>query len=510
MAFSGWRLFVSEALELSSGTDMKNRSPRPRRLNPVLYVLVLAACVALIALLLRAGDATVGQPRTAIDTPLVAASTTEHLGAARGAENALSLLMLQMLVIIVAAHGCGRVSGALGQPAVIGELAAGLLLGRSVLGHFMPNMSSAIFPPSSLAALGLVGGIGVVLYMFTVGLAVNVADVRARAQSAVAISHASIALPFTLGVVAAFPLFAQYAPPGVTFTAFALFMGVAMSITALPVLARVLEAKGLTGTPLGTTALACAAVDDVSAWTLLAVIVALVTASDSLSTFAVILAALAVFLVVMLLAIRPLIAEWANRRRHAGAGHRLGVPLAIVFASALTTDLIGVHALFGAFVAGTIIPADEALRTELRERLENVCGVVFLPVFFAFTGLRTEIGVLNEAAGWLVCGAVIAVATIGKLVGGMVAARWTGFSWRDAFSVGVLMNTRGLMELVALNVGYELGILSTSMFTILVLMALVTTAMTGPLLDLVNARARSAPSRGPANHEYSAGAAASQ
>jgi Kef-type K+ transport system membrane component KefB len=319
--------------------------------------------------------------------------------------------------------------------------------------------------------------------MFTVGLDLDPAHLRQRAPVAVAVSHFSIVVPFLLGVVSALALFAEYAPDGIPFHAFALFMGIALSITAFPVLARVLEERGLTKTPLGSTAIACAAIDDVTAWSLLAMVVTLVTAGGVGGTLVRLVIGLLVFVAVMIFVVR----RWLPRLL-GGAGEpltrgRTAIVLGILLGSALITEVVGIHALFGAFLAGAVMPAGPELRRQLRERLESLSSVFLLPVFFAFTGLRTEIGSLNDASSWIVCLGIILTAIVGKLVGSMLAARWTGLSWPDAFVLGALMNTRGLMELVALNVGYDLGILSPRMFTMLVIMALVTTAMTGPLVD---------------------------
>lgn len=260
-----------------------------------------------------------------------------------------------------------------------------------------------------------------------------------------------------------------------------------MSITAFPVLARILEERGLAGTPLGTTAITCAAVDDVTAWTLLAIVVAIV-GSGGLGGAGVTIALAVAFVVVMLRVVGPLVRrvlEPAAGREEPGRTALAGI-LIFVLASALTTELIGIHGLFGAFLAGVVLPRSARLRAYLGERLEYFSSVFLLPLFFAFTGLRTQVELLYDGAGWLVCAAIILVATAGKLGGTMLAARVTGASWLDAFSLGALMNTRGLVELIALNLGYELGILSPRIFTMLVLMALVTTFATGPLLSLAD------------------------
>jgi Kef-type K+ transport system membrane component KefB len=404
-------------------------------------------------------------------------------GWSQNAAQPLARLVLQILVIVAASRLAGAFVRRFRQPAVIGEIAAGIALGPSVLGALSPAASSVLFPPSSLVALQVLSQVGVILFMFVVGLEVDWRHVRRQAHAAVAVSNVSILVPFLLGVLAAIPLFRAHAPAGISFQAFALFMGIAMSITAFPVLARILEDRALTRTPLGSTALACAAVDDVTAWILLTFVVAVVTAGGGLATLAVTLAMTGLFAAVMALAVRPALRA-LPRAAAPFSRERIAVVVGVMFGSALATEIIGVHALFGAFVAGASMPPDERYREGLRERLESFSSVFLLPLFFAFTGLRTEIGLLDDARAWLTCAAIVALATVGKLGASAVTARLTGMHWPHAFALGALMNTRGLMELVALNVGYDLGVISAQMFTTLVVMALVTTTMTGPLVDL--------------------------
>jgi Kef-type K+ transport system membrane component KefB len=399
-----------------------------------------------------------------------------------------------VIVIMVAARLAGMLFTKIKQPPVIGEMLAGILLGPSLLGMISPGTLDFLFPAASLGTLKLFSQVGVVLFMFLVGMDLDLRHLREKAHSAVMVSHASIFLPMLLGVGLALFLYNSYAPAGVAFSSFGLFMGIAMSITAFPVLARILEERGLLKTPLGNTSIACAAVDDVTAWCLLAVVVAIAQASGMAPAFLTVGLALA-FVVFMIYVVRP----WMERTLggKAGMAHRKGLvagTLVFAFASAWLTELIGIHALFGAFLAGVVAPPQKEFRAALRERLEVVVSVFLLPLFFAFTGLRTQIGLLDDGRSWLVCGAVVAVAVAGKLGGGMMAARWTGMSWMDSFSIGTLMNTRGLMELIVLNIGYDLGILSQKVFAIMVIMALVTTFMTGPLLELVEARRRRAAS----------------
>jgi Kef-type K+ transport system membrane component KefB len=363
---------------------------------------------------------------------------------------------------------------------------AGLALGPSLLGWTWPAASQFLFPAASLGTLSLFSQVGVILFMFVAGLELDTSHLRHRAHTAVAVSHVSIVLPFLLGACLALSMYSSYAPAGVPFHAFALFMGIAMSITAFPVLARILTDRNLMATPLGSTAITCAAVDDVTAWTLLAMVVAITTQGAALGVLATITGWAIAFVLVMRYLVRPWLTALFDRPVGTSpvTRERVALVLAVVFGAALFTEALGVHALFGAFVAGVCMPAVPDVRHQLRERLESFATVFLLPVFFAFTGLRTELGLLTDLNGWLMCGVIIAVATIGKLGGSMLAARFTGMDWNGAFKLGALMNTRGLMELVALNVGYELGVLSPRLFTMMVVMALVTTAMTGPLLIL--------------------------
>lgn len=435
-----------------------------------------------------------------------AASVTSPLGQMAGnAGSPLPRLLLQLIVIVLAARMLGALAARVKQPPVIGEIAAGVLLGPSLLGWVAPGASAFLFPAPSLPTLQLLSQIGVLLFMFVVGVELEASHLRGKAHTAVAVSHFSIVIPFILGVSLSLALYGQYAPDGVAFHSFALFLGIAMSITAFPVLARMLEERRLTATPLGTTAITCAAVDDVTAWSLLAFVVAVTTSGGALAKLLVMMGLSLLFVLLMLFAVRPLLQRVLDPERGGEtlSKERIAMVLGVLLSSALATEIIGIHALFGAFVAGAIMPTGGVFRRVLRERLESISSVFLLPLFFAYTGLRTQIGLLDDVASWAICLAIIAVATIGKLGGTAIAARWTGMSWRDAVALGALMNTRGLMELIALNVGYDLGILTPEIFAMMVLMALVTTAMTGPLLSLSLrwGRSRALAPRGPMARE---------
>lgn len=398
------------------------------------------------------------------------------------AESFHGLILLQALVILLVCRASAAVFRRLGQPGVVGEIAGGLLLGPSLLGAVFPGAYAALFPPDSLGGLRALSQLGLLLFLYAVGLEVDLDALRSRARAAAAASWTGIALPFALGLgVAAWlrPTAAADKP----FLPFALFMGVAMSVTAFPVLARILRERGLDRTPLGATALACAAVDDVTAWCGLAVVVGLVRGGTSPLT---VVASVAAF-TCLLVAARPLLARWLGARLATGASVRevSGWAVALLLACAFATEAIGVHAFFGAFLAGVVTPRVPELRKTLSRQFEDFSSAALLPLFFALTGLRTSVGLLDDAASWLAFAVVLAAAVAGKFGGASLAARATGLSWRESLGLGALMNARGLVELVMLNVGYELGILPPKVFAMMVLMALATTIMTGPLLDLV-------------------------
>jgi Kef-type K+ transport system membrane component KefB len=403
----------------------------------------------------------------------------------------ISILLLQVIVILIASRLASSLFHKIGQPSVIGEMVAGLILGPSLLGMLFPNAMSFLFPASSMGTLRSLSQIGVILFMFIVGTEINARHLKEKARAAVIISHASIVAPFFLGVTVSLLIYRSFAPSDISFTSFALFMGVAMSVTAFPVLARIIEERGMSSSYLGSTAIACAAVDDVTAWCILATVIAVAKMNGIGPSALTIFLALA-FTAFMLYVLKP----WLSRM--IGEGVEIGkngnsilvCALVLAFISAYFTEVIGIHALFGAFLAGAVMPATSTVRSFLRDKLAAFSSVALLPLFFAFTGLRTQISLLNDWQSWLVCAGIIAVAIAGKLGGGMLAARWAGMSWSDSISIGVLMNTRGLMELVVLNIGYDLGILSGRIFAIMVLMAIVTTCMTGPLLSLIEFASR--------------------
>jgi Kef-type K+ transport system membrane component KefB len=407
-------------------------------------------------------------------------------GVARNLASPLSGLILQILVILVAARLCGLLMRYIGQPQVMGEILAGICLGPSLLQAGAPDLHAFLFPQDSVQRLYYLSQLGILLFMFIVGLELDGKTLRAKARSAVVISQVSIVLPFVLGLGLAYLLFPEYGPAEKGKTAFALFMGIAMSITAFPVLARIIQEQGLTRTQIGATAITCAAVDDVTAWCLLALVVGLVQAGTGAGVVWTVFFAV-IYVLLMLFVVR----RFFDRHFHRSPKVTQLSPGVLAFCvvalllSAWITELIGIHALFGAFLMGVVMPDRDQFRERLANRIHDVTTVILLPLFFAFTGLRTQIGLLNDAHSWLICLLVLVVAVAGKFGGAALAARFTGHGWRESLMLGALMNTRGLMQLIVLNVGYDLGILSPKVFTMMVVMAILTTMMTAPIVRLL-------------------------
>lgn len=396
----------------------------------------------------------------------------------------LAQLLVQLIVIIGVSRLIGRGARWMGQPLVIAEVVAGIALGPSLLGWLAPEAMQWLFPADSMPFLKMLAEVGLVLFMFLIGLELDPKLLKGRGHASVVISHSSIIVPFGLGAVAgALWLYRTLSDPSVPFSSFVLFMGVSMSITAFPVLARILTERGLLQSKLGAIAIACAAVDDVTAWCLLAFVVSLVRASNLAQAGLTTLFAL-LYIAFMLVLVRPFLARLGARvaSREGLTQNVVAGTLLLLLASAWTTERIGIHALFGAFLFGAVIPKEGGLAAALVEKLEDVAVVLLLPVFFAFSGLRTQVGLLDSVQAWMTCGAIILLACLGKFGGSAVAARVTGLRWREAGAIGILMNTRGLMELIVLNLGLDLGVISPTLFTMMVIMALVTTFITTPLL----------------------------
>lgn len=399
----------------------------------------------------------------------------------------LAILLLQIVTIIVVARIFGFFCKKIGQPSVIGEIIAGIFLGPSFIGMYFPEFSHFVFPEKSLDNLKFLSQIGLILFMFVVGMELELKTLKNKANDAVVISHASIIFPFTLGVGLAYFIYSEFAPENVNFLSFALFIGISMSITAFPVLARIVQERGLSKTKLGSIVITCAAADDITAWCILAAVIAIVKAGSVLSAIYIIIMAIA-YVFLMLKIVQPFLKRLGDKHSNK---ENLSKPVVAIFfitllISAFATEVIGIHALFGAFLAGVIMPSNINFRKIFIEKIEDVSVLLLLPLFFVFTGLRTQIGLLNDWHLWLIAFIIIAVAVTGKFLGSALAARFVGQSWRDSLIIGALMNTRGLMELIVLNIGYDLGVLSDEIFAMLVIMALITTFMTGPMLDLIN------------------------
>lgn len=402
-------------------------------------------------------------------------------------EHPLAVLLAQIVTIILVARFFGWICKKIGQPSVIGEIIAGIVLGPSLLGMFFPSFSDTLFPPNSMGNLQFVSQIGLILFMFIVGMELDIKVLRNKAQDAVVISHASIIIPFALGLGLAYFLYEKFAPAGVPYSSFGLFLGIAMSITAFPVLARIVQERGIHKTKIGAIVITCAAADDITAWSLLAAIIAIVKAGTFVSSIYTILLAIA-YVFIMIKVVRPFLRRIGNL--HPSRENLSKSIVAIFFLSLIlssfVTEAIGIHALFGAFMAGAIMPDNAKFRSVFIEKVEDIALVLLLPLFFVFTGLRTQIGLLNDPYLWEITGLIIVVAVVGKFVGSALAAKYVGQNWKDSLTIGALMNTRGLMELVILNIGYDLGVLTPEIFAMMVIMALVTTLMTGPVLSLIN------------------------
>ncbi len=461
-------------------------APRPKYAPPqpassawrivIGYTLVVLVVIGLLWLVLSYGSERVS-PRIAVK------SAPEHIAVHQLSD--LYHVLLALVSILLLGRWIGKLFAHFGQPRVIGEMIAGIMLGPSLLGQVWPAAKDFILPAEVAPYLGIISQIGIILYMFLVGLELNAGLLRSRAHATVAISHTSILVPFLIGAVLALWLYPYLAPEKTPFTSFALFMGVAMSITAFPVLARILTDRRMENTELGVVALSCAAVDDVTAWCLLAFVVG-VAKSQVGGAVQTILYAL-IYIAIMLMVIRPLALRYLDHEAdHPPQRMAVWVLVALLF-SAMTAEWIGIHAIFGAFLLGAIIPHDADVARDFRHKLEDIVTILLLPAFFAYTGMRTEIQLVSGWQAWLFCTVIILVATLGKFGGTLAAARFTGLDWRLSAALGVLMNTRGLMELIVLNIGLELRVISPELFAMMVIMALATTIITTPILHALTA-----------------------
>lgn len=401
-------------------------------------------------------------------------------------QNPFGILLMQILVILTCCRIFSKFFKSLRQPTVIGEIIAGIVLGPSILGHWFPSVSAFLFPPESLGNIELLSQFGLILFMFAIGMELDLSQVIKSLKKTTFISQASIIFPFSLGMLMAYFVYDRYADQTTPFLSFALFIGIAMSITAFPVLARIIQEKGLTKTHLGTVALASAANGDITAWCLLAVVISIAQAGGILSAVFNILFSV-FYLLFMFFVVRPFMRMVGQLYHNEEVIDKKLVAFIfiVLISSSLLTEILGLHALFGAFLAGVIMPADIKFRQIMSEKVEAVSLSLFLPLFFVTTGLKTEIGLLNTPGMWLLCGGFILIAVVGKFGGATLASKITGESWQNSLYIGAMMNTRGLMELVVLSVGYKMNILPPPIFVMLILMTLVTTFMTAPLIMFI-------------------------
>ena len=439
------------------------------------YTLMLVAAVGLFFLIRHFGEGL---------SPAVAATKSVGPSGAAAKSETLFHVLFALVAIILLGRWLGKLFLHFGQPRVIGEIVAGIMLGPSLLGQISPEAMEFVLPKHVAPFLGIIAQIGVILYMFLVGLELNAGLLKSRAHATVAISHASIIAPFLLGAILALWLYPRLAVGHVPFTSFALFMGVAMSITAFPVLARILTDRNMEKSELGVVAISCAAIDDVTAWCLLAFVVGIANSAvgEALQTIVFALA----YIAFMLIVIRPLAIRYLGTEAEKQPQRRMAVwVLVALLLSALAAESIGIHAIFGAFLLGAVIPHDCDVARDFRNKLEDIVKILLLPAFFAYTGMKTQIGLVSSGQEWLMVAIIILVATVGKFGGTYVAARCTGLPGRTSAALGILMNTRGLMELIVLNIGLEMGVISPTLFAMMVLMALITTMATTPILQLL-------------------------
>ncbi|MDD6210871.1 MAG: cation:proton antiporter [Bacteroidales bacterium] len=399
----------------------------------------------------------------------------------------LSILLLQILTILLVARLFSWICTKINQPTVIGEILAGIFLGPSVLAKVLPGVSAFLFAPESLHNITILSQIGLILFMFAIGMELDIVEVKKKLKETVLISHTSTIVPFFFGMLTAYWVYPDYTNGTVPFVSFALFVGIAMSITAFPVLARIIQERGMTKSHLGTLALASAANGDITAWCVLAVVIAIAQAGTVISAMYTVLFTVA-YILFMFYVVRPFMNVIGNLYHNKEVINKTFVTFIfiVLILSAFLTEVLGVHALFGAFIAGVVMPANLKFRQIMTDKVEDVSLSLLLPLFFVSTGLRTEIGLLNTVELWTMCGIFILVAIVGKFGGAALSARFVGESWHDSLRMGALMNTRGLMELVVLTIGYEMGILPPAIFVMLVLMTIVTTFMTAPLLGVID------------------------
>jgi len=406
-------------------------------------------------------------------------------------------ILLQLIVILLVVQVFGYLCSFIGQPRVIGEILAGLALGPTLLGAILPRIEATVFPNSVLPTLQTLGDIGLVLYMFSLGTHIDTHTMLRQSRKATVVSLSGILLPVVMGGIFAFFLYPEFAGPKANLVAFMLLVGTAMAITAFPVLARLLAERHMLRTSIGTLALTCAAIDDVIGWCLLALVIALINATG-LGSVAVTIGLLALFVGVMLGVVRPLLL-FADRRIQSKPV-LMALTVILLLLSAYITNAMGIHPVFGAFMMGIILPRRTAFIEQVQS-IDQVNNLLFLPIYFVYNGLRTHIGLINSPVLWLICGLVLIVACLSKILGGALSLKALGESWKESFTLGTLMNTRGLVELIVLNIGLDLRVISPTFFAMLVIMAVVTTMMAPPLLPLLGYGQKDVPEKGAMDSE---------
>lgn len=414
----------------------------------IYYILTIGAFSLLMYIVVLKGDSlNIGGKTGVMNLSVTSGLTHFHNALRQNLSNALPLLLLQIITIIVCARLFGFLCKKIGQPVIIGEIIAGIFLGPSILGAIAPGVSGFIFPAGSLTTLQFFSQIGLILFMFIIGMDIDLKLLGNRAPEAFVVSHASIIIPFTLGMGLAYFIFSTLAPAGVPFLSFSLFIGISMSITAFPVLARILQERNLMKTSVGVLAITCAAIDDLSAWCLLAALIAIVKAGSFVSSLYTILISI-IYVIIMLKVVRPFLQRLGDifTRKDGISRPVVAIFLITLLTSAYITEVIGIHAVFGAFVAGVIMPPNVSFRKILIEKIEDLALILLLPIFFVMSGLRTEMGLINSMYLWEITGLVILIAVAGKFAGSSLSLRFVGQSWRNSLMIGALMNTRGLMQ----------------------------------------------------------------
>lgn len=396
------------------------------------------------------------------------------------------LVLLQWIIIIAAAWVFGRLGKKIGQPFAVGEILAGILLGPSALGLIWPMSWPVLFPAETQQSLQLLGKLGLILLLFQVGMEFDYSHLRARSKTVAAVSLLGILAPFACGLAIGPWLHREFAPETPRF-GFQLFLCIALSISALPIMGRILLELKLERTAIGAMSIGAAAIDDVTGWILLAVASALVTSGFKAGALVAQVAGVLAFFLLLQKVIGPALRKlWRRSLAHGHSSHMppsfLALLLIVLFACCLVANKLGVFAIFGAFLLGVALHQEVSLVKAWREKFSDFVLVAMVPIFFTNTGLNTNIGAMQTPVAWLGCALVLAVAVVGKLGGCYLGARLTNQPWREAACIATLMNTRALMALVAINIGLDLKLLNRELFTMLVLMALLTTAMTGPLL----------------------------